>query len=70
VHTTPTVPTADLSDNALIVEMMTADNVVGEDASPTAAPRQTAALAAAVRAVPVRQVLGAALTGRRGDDGQ
>ena len=46
MHTTPAVP-ADMSDNALLVEMMTAADAVAEDASPATAQRQTAAFAAA-----------------------
>ena len=36
-----------MADNALLVEMMTADDVVGEDASLAATQRQAAAFAAA-----------------------
>jgi len=47
VHATPAVPAADMPDNALILEMITADQVFGEDASPDATRRQTAVFAAA-----------------------
>ena len=47
MHTTLAVPAADMSDNALLFEMMPADDVVDEDASPAAAQRQTAAFAVA-----------------------
>jgi hypothetical protein len=45
VHTTPAVPAADTSDNALLLEMIASD-VFGEDASP-ATQRQTAVFVAA-----------------------
>ena len=47
MHTTPALPAVDMSDNALLVEMMTADDAVGEDASPAAAQQLTAAFAPA-----------------------
>jgi hypothetical protein len=46
VRTTPAVSAVDMSDDAMLVEMMTSDDVVGEDAAP-AVQRQTAAFAAA-----------------------
>jgi hypothetical protein len=52
VHTTPAVPAADMSDNALLVEMMTAVDAVGEDASPAAAQQLTAAFAPAAQENP------------------
>jgi hypothetical protein len=55
VHTTLAGPAAGMSDNALLVEMMTADDVVGEDTSPLATHWQTAAFAA----VKVRWVISA-----------
>ena len=47
MHTTPAVPPADMADSALLVEMMTADDVAGEDASLAATQWQAAAFAAA-----------------------
>ena len=52
MHTTPAVPAADMSDNVLLVEMMTADDAVGEDASPAAAQQLTAAFAPAAQENP------------------
>ena len=51
MHTTPAVPAAVMSDNALLVEMMTAVDAVGEDASP-AAQQLTAAFAPAAQENP------------------
>jgi hypothetical protein len=47
VRTTPVVPAADMSNNALLLDLITADDVFGEDASPAATQRQAAAFAAA-----------------------
>ena len=46
MRTTPAVPAADMSDNTLLLDLLAADDVFGEDASP-AAQRQAAVFAAA-----------------------
>jgi hypothetical protein len=47
VRTTPAVPAADMSDNTLLLNLITADDVFGEDASPAATQRRARVFAAA-----------------------
>ena len=47
MRTTPAVPAADMSDNTLLLNLITADDVFGEDPSPAATQRRAPVFAAA-----------------------
>jgi hypothetical protein len=47
VRTTPAVPATDVSDNTLLLNLITADDVFGEDPSPAATKRRARVFAAA-----------------------